>query len=620
MTIKIVGLKIWVRGIVQGVGFRPFIFGLAEKHHLTGWVRNTSNGVEIEVNGAPQALQSFLDGIATNFPILARIDEITTEWCQADGYTSFEILSSQPQPGDFIPISPDVTICADCQRELFDPSDRRYRYPFINCTNCGPRFSIIKDIPYDRPLTTMAAFKMCPQCQVEYDNPKDRRFHAQPTACPVCGPQLNYETGGVTIANGEAALQMTRQALQDGRIVALKGLGGFHLACDAANPTAVAELRRRKKRSDKPFALMVYDLSAAERHCFINQSECDLLSSPPHPIVLLERRPDSPVSVETAPYQHTMGVMLAYTPLHLLLLEPAPGYPDILVMTSGNLSEEPIAYQDQDARLRLNSLADTFLMHNRPIYMRVDDSVSRIVNQKPYPIRRSRGYAPDTIQLSKAVPPILAAGAELKNTFCLSRERYAFISHHIGDLENFETLQSFEGGITHYERLFRIKPEIVACDLHPDYLATHYARQRAQTENLPLFMVQHHHAHLAACLADNRWDSDKPVIGLCFDGTGMGTDQAIWGSEVLLGGYKGYQRFYHLAYVPLPGGDLAIRKPARMALSHLWQASIDWEPDLPPAIELCFDERTALRTQLEHCLTAVRCRRCSDRSAAIRHL
>ena len=604
MTTEIAGLKIWVRGIVQGVGFRPFIYGLAEQHQLTGWVRNTSNGIEIEANGTQQALQSFLDGITGNIPTLARIDEITSEWCQADGYTTFEIRSSYHQPGEFIPISPDVTICPDCQRELLDPSDRRYRYPFINCTNCGPRFSIIKDIPYDRPLTTMAEFKMCPQCQAEYDNPKDRRFHAQPTACPICGPQISFETGGVASAYGEDALQMTRQALQYGKIIAIKGLGGFHLACDAANPAAVAELRRRKKRSDKPFALMVYDLQAAERHCFINQAESDLLGSLPHPIVLLERRPDSLVAAETAPYQRTSGVMLAYTPLHLLLLEPGPGFPDILVMTSGNLSEEPIAYHDQDARLRLESLADAFLMHDRPIYMRMDDSVSRIINQKPYPIRRSRGYAPDTIQLPEAVPHILAAGAELKNTFCLSRERYAFLSHHIGDLENFETLKSFEEGISHFERLFRIRPDIISCDLHPDYLATHYAQQRAQAENLPLFMVQHHHAHLAACLADNHWDSSEPVIGLTFDGTGMGTDQAIWGSEILVGGYKNYQRFYHLAYVPLPGGDLAIRKPARMALSHLWQAGIDWESDLPPAVDLCFDERTALRSQLEHGLNS----------------
>ena len=604
MTTEIVGLKIWVRGIVQGVGFRPFIYGLAEMHHLTGWVRNTSSGVEIEVNGSQAGVFAFLSAIHDNPPPLARIDELHSQACEPNGYTAFEIHSSQPQAGDFIPVSPDVSVCLDCQKELFSPADRRYRYPFINCTNCGPRFSIIKDIPYDRPLTTMAGFKMCPECQAEYDDPHNRRFHAQPTACPVCGPQLWYEENGQTLGKREEALQLARQALKAGKIVAVKGLGGFHLACDATNPAAVEELRKRKKRSDKPFAVMAFDLEAIERHCLVSPEEKELLQSRQHPIVILERKPGSAVAEAAAPYQHTIGMMLPYTPLHLLLLEPAPGFPDVLVMTSANLSEEPIAYTDEDAHNRLAELADAYLLHDRPIHMRVDDSVTRIVDHHPYLIRRSRGYAPDPIQLPYAIPSILAVGAELKNTFCLTRDDYAFLSHYIGDMENYETLRSFEEGIAHFERLFRIQPEIIACDLHPDYLATRYAVQRAHESGLPLVQVQHHHAHLAACLADNHWETDEPVIGLSFDGTGLGTDGAVWGSEFLLGGYNGYRRLYHLAYVPLPGGDIATRKPARMALAHLWQAGIDWEADLPPAEALCYDERTALRTQLTHRLNS----------------
>jgi hydrogenase maturation protein HypF len=604
MTTEIVGLKIWVRGIVQGVGFRPFIYGLAEQHHLTGWVRNTSSGVEIEVNGSQAGVLAFLSVIHDNPPPLARIDELRSQPCEPDGYTAFEIQSSQPKPGDFIPVPPDISICPDCQEELFSPVDRRYRYPFVNCTNCGPRFSIIKDIPYDRPLTTMAGFKMCPDCQAEYDDPRNRRFHAQPTACPICGPQLWYEENGKRLGEREEALQLARLALQAGKIIAVKGLGGFHLACDATNPAAVEELRKRKKRSDKPFALMAFGLAALERHCQVNPAEKELLLSRQHPIVILERKPGSPVVVTVAPYQHTIGIMLPYTPLHLLLLEPAPDFPDVLVMTSGNLSEEPIAFEDEDARNRMAELADAYLLHDRPIHMRVDDSVTRVVNQHSYLIRRSRGYAPDPIQLPNAVPSILATGAELKNTFCLTRDDYAFLSHHIGDMENYETLRSFEEGITHFERLFRIQPEVITCDMHPDYLATRYALQLANEKDLPLVQVQHHHAHLAACLADNHWKNDGPVIGLSFDGTGLGTDGAVWGSEFLLGNFAGYRRLYHLSYVPLPGGDLATRKPARMALAHLWQAGIDWEADLPPVKTLCYEERTALRTQLTHRLNS----------------
>ncbi len=597
---ELAGLKVYVRGIVQGVGFRPFIYGLATQRHLTGWVRNTSSGVEIEVDGEPAALDDFLAAIQREHPPLARIDRLESQPCPINGYTQFSIDASQPLPGEFMPISPDVAVCADCRRELFDPSDRRYRYPFINCTNCGPRFSIITDIPYDRPNTSMANFPLCPDCQREYEDPRDRRFHAQPVACPTCGPSIWLESQGARLAEKEDALQMARDWLRQGKIIAVKGLGGFHLACDALNPQAVAELRRRKQRVGKPFAVMAFDLDTVRRFAGVSPEEQAQLTSPAHPIVLLDAKEDSGVAPEVAPGQNTLGIMLAYTPLHLLLLEPAPDFPSLLVMTSGNLSEEPIAYQDDDARSRLAGLADGFLMHNRPIHSRVDDSVVRILGQAPYFSRRSRGYAPNPLLLPKSLPPILAAGAELKNTFCLTRQEYAFVSHFIGDMENYETLASFEAGVAHFERLFRIQPERLACDLHPDYLASRYAQERSRREGLPLVLVQHHHAHLAACLGDNGWVSQEPVIGLSFDGAGLGPDGAIWGGEVLLGGYASYQRLYHLAYVPLPGGDLAARNPARMALAHLWQAGLDWDPALPPVQSLCFDDRTALRAQIEH--------------------
>ena len=592
------GLKVRVRGIVQGVGFRPFVYGLAVRNQLTGWVRNTSSGVEIEVDGRPDALYAFLTELQQQPPPLARIDALESEYIEPDHYNQFEILESQPDPNEFIPVSPDMTICPDCQRELFDPVNRRYRYPFINCTNCGPRFSIIRDIPYDRPFTTMADFQMCPECQAEYHDPLDRRFHAQPTACPTCGPQLWFEVDGKHLAEREVALQRAREWLKNGKILAVKGLGGYHLACDASNALAVDELRRRKKRSDKPFALMAFSLNQIERHCQVTPAERDLLTSPQHPIVLLERKPESTIVPSVAPQQKTLGFMLPYTPLHLLLLEPEAGFPTALVMTSGNLSEEPIAYRDGEARERLTNLADAFLQHDRGIHMRVDDSVVRIQRNKPYFIRRSRGYAPDPLVLTRENPPLLATGAELKNTFCLTRQRYAFLSHYIGDMENYETLRSFEEGIRHYERLFRIQPQAIAADLHPDYLATRYAQTRASEENLPLFQVQHHHAHLAACLADNGWLGDEPVIGVCFDGTGYGTDGAIWGSEFLVGGYKSYQRAAHLKVVPLPGGDQAVRKIARMALAHLWSAGIAWEPNIPAVEALCAEERAVLHTQL----------------------
>ena len=593
------GLRISVRGVVQGVGFRPFIYTLANRHGLTGWVRNTSSGVEIEVNGPQNELEGFVQTIQDNPPPLARIDQLETVSTKPNHYPAFEILISQADPSQFIPISPDISTCADCLNEFMNPQDRRYRYPFINCTNCGPRFTIIKDIPYDRPQTTMASFRMCPDCQAEYDNPLDRRFHAQPTACPVCGPQMSFVAGNKILAERDDALQIARKWLAEGKIIAVKGLGGYLIACDAFNTAAVELLRSRKHRSDKAFALMAFDLNEINHQCNVSQTEAGLLQSHASPIVLLDRKSTCEVSRSVAPHQDTLGFMLPYTPLHYLLLEPGPNMPGVLVMTSGNLSEEPIAYTDQDALSRLAGIVDGFLLHNRPVHMRMDDSVVRVIQNHSYPIRRSRGYAPDSIHLIKNSPPLLATGAELKNTFCLARDHYAFLSHHIGDLENYETLVSFEGGIEHYQHLFRVAPRYIACDMHPDYLASRYARERSSSESIPLIEVQHHHAHLAACLAENGWPDADPVIGLCYDGTGLGTDRSIWGGEVLVGGYSSFQRYYHLAYTPQPGGDAAARKPDRMALAHLWRSGLDWDPEIPAVSAMCAEDRTTLRIQLE---------------------
>jgi hydrogenase maturation protein HypF len=577
------GSSIHISGVVQGVGFRPFVYGLAQRYGLCGWVRNTSAGVDIEVDGAPEMLAAFARALQAEAPPLARIDEVVVRPGAANGFTTFEIVASQPVAGAFQPVSPDVSVCADCRRELFDPQDRRYRYPFINCTHCGPRFTIIRDIPYDRAQTTMAPFAMCQACRREYDDPLDRRFHAQPVACPACGPHVWLESGSSEERpRGEAAIQATRRLLQAGKIVAIKGLGGFHLACDATNGAAVAELRRRKLRVEKPFALMMGDATAVAGACHLSHSEKALLEAQARPIVILERKEDTAVVEAVAPRQQTLGVMLPYTPLHLLLLEPGDGLPEVLVMTSGNMSEEPIAYSNEEARRRLATLADAFLCHDRDIHVRCDDSVVRVVGSTLQPMRRSRGYAPFPVKLAWKAPPILATGAELKNTFCLTRDDYAFLSHHIGDMENYETLRSFEEGVAHFERLFRSRPEILAYDLHPDYLASRYAQDRAEREGLAAVGVQHHHAHIAACLAEQQHAGDRPVIGVAFDGTGYGDDGAVWGGEFLVADYAGYQRVAHLAYVPLPGGDKAVKEPWRMALAYLSQAGVAWEADLPP--------------------------------------
>ncbi len=591
--------RIIIRGIVQGVGFRPTAYGYAVKNGLTGWIRNISSGVEIQVNGTSENIDAFLNQLKTYPPPLATIHGFKEETVIPDSSTSFEILASIPTEGDFLPISPDIAICPDCLQELLDPKNRRYRYPFINCTNCGPRYTIIKDIPYDRSKTTMSVFEMCPECRSEYDNPLDRRYHAQPTACPVCGPQVRLVSGRKTMAEKDEAIKIAREWLKQGKILAIKGLGGYHLACDAENDNAVTELRSRKKRSLKAFALMSNNLQTIEKHCSLDLLQRELLNSPAHPIVILDRNEISTIAKNVAPNQKTLGFMLPYTPLHHLLLEPETGFPNTLVMTSGNLSEEPIAYRDVEALERLNDIADVFLMNDREIYIRVDDSVVCEIHKDVYPLRRSRGYAPAPIRSDHELAPILAVGAELKSTIALSREKYVFLSHYIGDLENLETYRSFEEAIEHNQKLFRIFPESIACDQHPDYFSTQYAKNRACSQNIPLFEIQHHHAHLAACLADNQRFNDEPVIGLSFDGTGLGTDGAIWGGEFLVGNFKDFTRPYHLKYAPLPGGDATIHKPSRMALSYLWQIGVDWDPNLAPYKALPKKEVTLLMAQLE---------------------
>ena len=630
---EITGRSIHISGIVQGVGFRPFVYNLALQLNLPGWVRNTSSGVDILVEGSQPVIIEFVNRLQTEIPPLAKIDQFAIEECQPDGLTKFEIIPSEPIPGAFQPISPDICICQDCVREMFDPTNRRYRYPFINCTNCGPRFTIIKDIPYDRPKTTMAGFTMCPNCQAEFDDPLNRRFHAQPIACPDCGPQVWLEfPGDIQRIPHDDAITMAQQLLAEGKIIAIKGIGGFHIACDATNSEAVGELRKRKHRIDKPFAVMTASLESVHTHCFCGIEEQELLVSRERPIVILKSLPTSKISRLISPGQDSIGMMLPYSPLHYLLLNPSRSGlnpEDIdqslaLVMTSGNISEEPIATTNEAARQRLSGLVDAYLMHDREIHTRCDDSVVRVyssrqahppsgttnsrVNSKEpslYPVRRSRGYAPFPVHLPFKAAPLLATGAELKNTFCMTRDDYAFISQHIGDMENYETYHSFETSVDHFEKLYRINPEIIAYDLHPGYLTTRYALERAEAGGMVSVGIQHHHAHIAGCMLENRIYSGKPVIGVAFDGTGYGTDGAIWGGEFLVTTLTNFQRSAHLSYYHLPGGDTAIRKPARIALAYTWQSGIDWYQELLPVGSLCAEERTALRSQLEHQINTI---------------
>jgi len=551
-----------VSGIVQGVGFRPYIYRLASERQLVGNICNTAAGVSIEVQGPLAAVDDFLARLPADAPPLARITGIKVREVPCNGDREFQIITThRGQPVRTL-ISPDVAVCADCLREMFDPADRRYHYPFINCTNCGPRFTIVRNIPYDRPFTSMAVFRMCPLCQAEYEEPSSRRFHAQPNACWSCGPQVElWDREGKRIEVADPIAE-TVARLQRGEAVAIKGLGGFHLACDATNADAVRRLRERKRRVEKPFAVMVPGLEAAERFCQADDAARQLLLSPQRPIVLLRRHADTGIAEEVAPFNRYLGVFLPYTPLHHLLF--AGGRFTALVMTSANLSEEPICINNDEAVRRLQSLADCVLVHNRDILLRCDDSVTGVSGGRSRQLRRSRGFVPVPVFLRDETPPVLAVGGELKVTICLTEGRHAFLSQHIGDLENIESYSFFEEAIEHLQRILEITPVAIAYDLHPNYFSTRWALAQC---GLAQIGVQHHHAHIASCMAENHLE-DR-VIGFALDGTGYGTDGRIWGGEVLLADFCGFERAAHLAYVAMPGGEAAIREPWRMAVSYL---------------------------------------------------
>jgi hydrogenase maturation protein HypF len=557
-------VQINVRGVVQGVGFRPFIYQLATQYSLKGWVCNTSENVKIEVEGETKAVEQFLVDLIEKAPPRAIIEDITITHCLPRNYSDFEIRQSIAEEGKYQLISPDIATCQDCLREILSPDDRRYRYPFTNCTNCGPRFTIIEDIPYDRPRTTMRHFKMCPECQQEYDNPLNRRFHAQPNACPNCGPTLELLDANGHSITVDDAINTASQLLREGKIIAIKGLGGFLITCDATSELVVNLLRQRKNRLFKPFAVMFSSIEEVKKHCSLTIEEEKLLTSPFSPIGLVEWKNTSTISPAVAPNLIYLGVMLPYTPLHHLLLRET-GIP--LVMTSGNISEEPIAKDNDEALRRLSGISDYFLVHNRDIYACYDDSVTIVERGTPQLIRRARGYAPYPIHLKFRSQQIIGCGAELKNTFCLARDEYAFLSQHIGDMENLETMDHFENTIALYKKLFRIEPEVIAHDMHPDYLATRYAHEIADTSGKRLVSVQHHHAHIVSCMVDNRLEN--PVIGVAFDGTGYGSDGNIWGGEFMVADYRGFRRVGQLENLPLPGGAMAIKKPYRTTIGYL---------------------------------------------------
>ena len=575
-------------GVVQGVGFRPFVHRLATTAGLAGFVGNDAKGVFAEFEGEPGAVDEILARIVAEAPPLALIDSLTRHPIAATGEDGFTIVPSEGGLGAATFVSPDLTMCDDCRDELIDPTDRRFGYPFINCTNCGPRFTITLSMPYDRPATTMAGFTMCAACQAEYEEPSDRRFHAQPNACPACGPHVWLEPGDASASDAIAA---TRSLVIKGKIVAIKGLGGFHLACDARNNDAVLELRTRKHRSEKPFAVMVADLASARTLAYISEAEARALESPRRPIVLVEARADAGLSDAVAPRIGRVGLMLPSTPLHHLLVAPGEAW----VMTSGNVSSEPIVIDNDEARRVLAPLCDALLLHDRPIHVPCDDSVVRMLGEDEMPVRRSRGYAPLPVRLGFSVLPTLAVGGELKATFCLASGPQAFMSQHIGDMENLETLAAFTAAAEHMEGLFHITPEVLVADLHPRYLSAGWAERVAGDR--PVIRVQHHEAHIASVMTEHRHPG--PVIGFSFDGTGYGTDGTIWGGEVLLGDLSGFERAGHLAATVLPGGDAAVRRPSRMALSHLHRAGLAWDEAIPSVAAVPEAERRTIRHLIE---------------------
>ncbi|HUV85709.1 MAG TPA: carbamoyltransferase HypF [bacterium] len=553
--------RLRVAGVVQGVGFRPHVYNLARRLGLAGFVLNDGAGVVVELEGPPAAIDEFVTQLQAAPPPRARLDAVEEEELAPAGEDTFVIKESVPGEAQTL-VSPDLATCGDCLDELLEPADRRYRYPFINCTNCGPRFTIIRGVPYDRPKTTMASFEMCPACRAEYDDPGNRRFHAQPNACAACGPRLALWDAEGNPLDADDPLGEAKQLLFDGCVVAVKGLGGYHLACDATSAEAVEKLRSRKYREDKPFAVMARDVAVARRYCEMSDDELELLTSEKRPIVLLRKREPCHLPDAIAPQNRYLGVMLPYTPLHHLLFDDDV---EILVMTSGNRADEPIAYRDDKVVEHLAGIADYYLTHDRAIGRRVDDSVTRVFRGREYAVRRSRGYVPLPLELGRTYKTsVLAVGAELKNTFCMTKGSQAFVSHHVGDLENVATLEAFEEGIAHFREMFDVEPAAVARDLHPDYLASRYA----VASGLPEVVVQHHHGHVASVLADAGYYEGK-VIGVAFDGAGLGDDGAVWGGEFLVADLAGYERAAHLRYVPLPGGDAAAREPWRMALAWL---------------------------------------------------
>ncbi|WP_328885652.1 carbamoyltransferase HypF [Streptomyces sp. NBC_00316] len=610
--------RVVVRGVVQGVGFRPYLYARATGLGLAGHVTNTTEGVVAEVEGAPAAVALFCDGIAADAPPLAQVDSVDHTEVPAAGGSRFSIVASLPGGPARTLVPPDVATCADCLAELADPADRRHRHPFITCTHCGPRFTIVTGVPYDRAHTTMAGFPMCADCAHEYTDPADRRFHAQPVACPACGPRLRLllrpadRSLPPQYASGSDPVAQARRLLSEGAVLAVKGLGGYHLACDAENPDAVALLRRRKARGDKPFAIMARHVDDVAHLVHLDGEERALLTGEVRPVVLVRRRagarpgPGAPwPSDAVAPGSPDLGVMLPYTPLHHLLLglPGDPPGPRLLVMTSGNVAGEPIVTDDDEALERLDRLADGWLTHDRPIHVPCDDSVVRICDGEPLIVRRSRGYAPLPIVLPYSVPATLATGGDLKNTFCLAEERRAWLSAHVGDMDDLATQQAFARAEQHLETLTGVRPGLLATDRHPGYRSGQWASRAA--DGRPVVRVQHHHAHIAAALAEHGRDGSRRVIGVAFDGTGYGDDGAVWGGEILLADYDAYHRFAHLAYVPLPGGDAAVRRPYRMALAHLYAAGIAPTDDLPCAAVCAPDERRVLLRQLERNLNCV---------------
>jgi hydrogenase maturation protein HypF len=585
-----------ITGVVQGVGFRPFVHSLATEMGLAGFIGNDTSGVFIEIEGETMSLDEFHRRLLEEAPAAARLQTLTSRDMPPDGASGFSIVASVSRTSGQALVSPDLRTCDDCLRELDDTNDRRFGYPFINCTNCGPRFTITRGTPYDRPNTTMATFSMCSSCRTEYEDPADRRFHAQPNACPECGPAVWLEDPIGSTAAGDP-IAAARRLVEEGKTVAVKGIGGFHLACDATSDAALARLRERKGRIDKPFAIMVADRATAAKLVDIDAAELRLMESRERPIVLARALPNTAVSPLVAPGNGYLGVMLPYTPLHHLLVRRG----DVWVMTSGNRSSEPIVKDNNEARRHLVGLADAFLMHDRDIEVHCDDSVVRLLDGEELPVRRSRGYAPFPVSLPFDVPPLLATGGELKATFCLAAHRDGFMSQHIGDMENLETLETFTAAVDQMQRLFRIEPQLIATDLHPGYLSARWAEE--MSAGRPVVRVQHHHAHIAAVMAENQLD--EAVIGFSFDGTGFGTDGTVWGGEVLVADYDSFTRAAHLATVPLPGGDAAVLRPYRMALSHLWSANVPWSEDLPPVGVAGPTERDAVLVQIERGLNSV---------------